>query len=52
MCVDAQPYELDRNNDGFLEQDDLRRAFGVNANVEALIKAADTDGYGRISYKV
>ena len=39
--------DLDRNNDGYLEPDDLRRAFGKTADVEALISSADTDGQGR-----
>jgi hypothetical protein len=42
--------ELDKNNDGYLEREDLRSAFGVSANVDALIDAADSDGDGRIGY--
>jgi len=42
---------LDRNGDGFLDGDDLRRAYGVSMDVDALIAAADSDGLGRVSYK-
>ena len=43
--------ELDRNGDGYLEKDDLIKAFGKGADVDKLIKAADTNGAGQISYK-
>ena len=43
--------ELDRNGDGFLEASDLRRAFGPDADVDALVAAADPEGLGRGSYK-
>jgi len=43
--------ELDRNGDGFLEASDLRRAFGPDADVDALVAAADPEGLGRVSYK-
>jgi hypothetical protein len=43
--------ELDRNGDGFLEREDLRRAFGSGVDVDALVAAADTDGVDRISHK-
>ena len=41
----------DRNGDGFLEREDLRRAFGPGVDVDALVAAADTDGVDRISHK-
>ena len=43
--------ELDRNGDGYLEKEDLIKAFGKGADVDKLIKAADTNGAGQISYK-
>ena len=43
--------ELDRNGDGYLEREDLRRAFGAGVDVDALVAAADTDGIGRVSHK-
>jgi hypothetical protein len=43
--------ELDRNGDGYLEREDLRRAFGAGVDVDALVAAADTDGAGRVSHK-
>ena len=42
---------LDRNGDGYLDRDDLRRAYGASVDVDALIAAADSDGLGRVSYK-
>ena len=38
-----------QDHDGFLDADDLRKSLGNSADVDQLIKAADTNGDGKAS---
>eukprot|EP01025_Chloroclados_australasicus_P024966 TRINITY_DN25004_c0_g1_i1.p1 TRINITY_DN25004_c0_g1~~TRINITY_DN25004_c0_g1_i1.p1 ORF type:complete len:212 (-),score=10.62 TRINITY_DN25004_c0_g1_i1:214-849(-) len=41
-------HHFDKNQDGFIDADDLRAELGPNAQVEQLIKMADKNGDGKI----
>jgi len=42
--------DLDRDGDGFIDSNELKKAFGSNANIEKLIQQADRNGDGKIDY--
>jgi len=43
-------HQFDRDHDGFLDAEDLRKSLGESADVMQLIKAADKNGDGKIDY--
>ena len=41
---------LDKDNDGFISAADLRAALGPGADVDQMVRAADTSGDGKVDY--